>query len=109
MWRDFQLVFNWLPIAAVLKDAIFFVHGGLSPELRTLGQIRAIQRPIDVPDRGLLPDLLWSIPDEQAEQWVEQDRGGTTLAFGPKVVKKFLEENNLQSMVCSNRFNLNST
>ena len=38
------------------------MHGGLSPELRLPKQILNIERPTDVPDTGLLCDLLWSDP-----------------------------------------------
>ena len=38
------------------------MHGGLSPELVNFNQIRRIARPCDVPDEGLLCDLLWSDP-----------------------------------------------
>ena len=41
------------------------MHGGLSPDLNSMEQIRRIMRPTDVPDTGLLCDLLWSDPDEK--------------------------------------------
>ena len=34
------------------------MHGGLSPDLQQLSQIQRIMRPTDVPDQGLLCDLL---------------------------------------------------
>jgi serine/threonine-protein phosphatase PP1 catalytic subunit len=40
------------------------MHGGLSPELSSLEQVKRIMRPTDVPDTGLLCDLLWSDPDK---------------------------------------------
>ena len=59
--------FNCLPIAASIDDKILLMHGGLSPELNSVEQLRKIVRPTDVPEEGLLCDLLWSEPDSSAE------------------------------------------
>ena len=74
-WRFFVDVFNTLPIAATIQDRIFCVHGGVSPELKELNQINQIMRPTDIPDQGLLTDLLWSDPDPQIQDWSLNDRG----------------------------------
>lgn len=63
LWRVFSDCFNCMPVAAVVEDKILCMHGGISPELQRLGQILEIPRPIDVPDEGLLCDLLWSDPE----------------------------------------------
>lgn len=54
-------------------------------------QIRRIMRPTDVPDQGLLCDLLWSDPDKDVTGWGENDRG-VSFTFGPEVVSKFLNQ-----------------
>ncbi|KAJ3067717.1 hypothetical protein HK102_007349 [Quaeritorhiza haematococci] len=54
VWKTFTDVFNCLPVAAVVAGKIFCVHGGLSPSLGSMDDIRGIQRPTDVPDYGLL-------------------------------------------------------
>ncbi|VEU23718.1 DEKNAAC104837 [Brettanomyces naardenensis] len=61
-WRMLVDVFNTLPVAATIAGRIFCVHGGLSPQLTDLNQIKKIQRPTDIPEEGLLADLLWSDP-----------------------------------------------
>jgi len=53
LWKTFTDCFNCLPVAALIDNKIFCMHGGLSPELSTLEQIRRIIRPTDVPDTGL--------------------------------------------------------
>lgn len=62
LWKIFSDVFNCLPVAALVDEKILCMHGGLSPELHDLQQIADLQRPCDVPDAGLLCDLLWSDP-----------------------------------------------
>ncbi|KAH8063049.1 phosphoprotein phosphatase [Aureococcus anophagefferens] len=47
IWKQFNDVFNCMPVAAVVDDKIFCVHGGLSPELRTFDQIGSLRRPAD--------------------------------------------------------------
>ena len=63
LWKVFSDVFNCLPVAAIVDEKILCMHGGLSPELQQLQQIADLPRPCDVPDVGLLCDLLWSDPD----------------------------------------------
>ena len=75
LWKTFTDCFNCLPVAAVIDDKIFCMHGGLSPELNSLEQVKKIMRPTDVPDTGLLCDLLWSDPDKEVAGWAESERG----------------------------------
>merc|ERR1711862_752359 len=62
--------------------------GGISPEITSLNQIRDLRRPSDVPDTGLMCDLLWADPDEDIRGWAENDRG-VSYTFGPDVVSGF--------------------
>ena len=57
-------------------------------------QIRRIMRPTDVPDTGLLCDLLWSDPDKDVQGWGENDRG-VSFTFGADVVAKFLNRHDM--------------
>ena len=70
----FARFFNYLPLAAVVGDRIFCVHGGLSPHAFTLDDIRAIDRIQDVPREGPMVDLLWSDSDE-ISGWNISSRG----------------------------------
>ena len=88
-WKTFIDVFNCLPIAAIVASKIFCVHGGLSPSLHSMEEIKRIQRPTDVPDYGLLNDLLWSDPSDTAVDWEDNERG-VSYCFGKAVINDFL-------------------
>ncbi|KAJ5513067.1 Serine/threonine-specific protein phosphatase/bis(5-nucleosyl)-tetraphosphatase, partial [Penicillium fimorum] len=100
VWKSFIDTFNCLPIAAIVSGKIFCVHGGLSPSLLHMDDIRGIARPTDIPDHGLLNDLLWSDPiDVNAEEdWVPNERG-VSFCFGKKVIKDFLNRHSFD-LVC---------
>lgn len=98
MWKLFTDLFNNLPIAALIDEKIFCMHGGLSPELNSLEQVRNIMRPTDVPDTGLICDLLWSDPDKMADGWMDSDRG-ISYTFGENIVKMFLKKHDLD-LIC---------
>ena len=74
------------------------MHGGLSPDLVNLSDILRIQRPTDVPDKGLVCDLLWSDPDKNIQNWGANDRG-VSYTFGKYQVSKFLNHNKLE-LIC---------
>ena len=71
---------------------------GLSPDLQSMEQIRRVMRPTDVPDQGLLCDLLWADPDKDVLGWGENDRG-VSFTFGADVVAKFLHKHDMD-LIC---------
>ncbi|GBG28266.1 Serine/threonine-protein phosphatase PP1-gamma catalytic subunit [Hondaea fermentalgiana] len=89
-WREMNAVFKTLPLAALVNDRIFATHGGLSPDLISLRDINAIERPSDVPIDGLLCDLLWSDPTKDSAVWMPSDRG-VSYCFGERIVDDFLQ------------------
>ena len=98
LWKIFTDCFNCLPIAALIGDKILCMHGGLSPELVKVDSIKNIVRPTDVPDTGLLCDLLWSDPDKEVVEWGENDRG-VSFTFGEDIVNKFAQRNDID-LIC---------
>lgn len=116
LWKTFTDTFNCMPIAALIDNRIFCCHGGLSPDLMKVtgslaDKINSILRPTDIPDTGLLCDLLWADPYQyQVEAspgryitktgngWAANDRG-VSWCFGPDVVKEFCAKFDLD-LVC---------
>ncbi|OAY69681.1 Serine/threonine-protein phosphatase PP1 [Ananas comosus] len=98
LWKVFTDCFNCLPVAALIDDKILCMHGGLSPDLTNLDQIKNLTRPTDVPDTGLLCDLLWSDPGKDMQGWGMNDRG-VSYTFGADKVSEFLERLDLD-LIC---------
>ena len=98
LWKVFSDCFNCMPVAALIDKKIMCMHGGLSPEMKKVSDLDKIFRPIEVPDAGMLCDLVWSDPDKNAKGWVRNERG-VSYAFGKDVLKTFLKKNKLD-LIC---------
>jgi serine/threonine-protein phosphatase PP1 catalytic subunit len=98
IWKTFIDIFNCLPVASIVADKIFCVHGGLSPSLLDAKEIRQLNRPTDVPDYGLLSDLLWSDPADMEKGWEPNERG-VSYCFGKSEIKNFLSFNDFD-LIC---------
>merc|ERR1712203_128100 len=98
MWKTWVDTFNCLPFAATIDEKIMCMHAGLSPELSSMDQIRRLTRPTDVPDTGIICDLLWGDPDKDIAGWAENDRG-VSFIFGPDVVTSFLQKQDMDLVV----------
>ena len=98
LWKMFTEVFNCMPVAAVISERIFVCHGGLSPDLENLSQIRRVLRPSEISDNGLVCDLLWADPEPGQLFWGENERG-VSVTFGENAVAAFLEKNDFDLIV----------
>ncbi|KAK3509436.1 hypothetical protein QTP70_035088 [Hemibagrus guttatus] len=96
-WRYCTKVFDMLTVAALIDEQILCVHGGLSPDIKTLDQIRTIERNQEIPHKGAFCDLVWSDP-EDVDTWAISPRGAGWL-FGAKVTNEFVHINNLK-LIC---------
>ena len=93
VWRCCTELFDYLPLVAVVDGDVFCVHGGLSPSIETLDDIRTLDRKQEVPHEGAMSDLLWSDP-EDVEEWGISSRGAGYI-FGASVTHKFNHKNGL--------------
>lgn len=96
-WKYCCGVFDLLTVAALIDEKILCVHGGLSPEIKTVDQIRCLERNQEIPHKGAFCDLVWSDP-EDVETWSTSPRGAGYL-FGAKVTHDFMQINSL-SLIC---------
>lgn len=108
-------IFCYLPLAHVLRNKIFVVHGGLSTEDRedgsfapcTLDDIRREKRCCQPPEdgSGIMNDLLWSDPQDQEGKRPTRRRAG--YFFGPDITRNFLCKNKLSLVVRSHEVKMN--
>lgn len=98
LWKTFTDCFNTMPVTAIIEERIICMHGGLSPDMKSVEDIKTIQRPTDVPEAGILCDLLWSDPSAAVNGWGPNERG-VSFTFSPSVLSAFLQANDLE-LVC---------
>jgi serine/threonine-protein phosphatase 6 catalytic subunit len=87
-----------LTLAALVDGKILCVHGGLSPDVKTLDQIRTIPRSQEIPHEGAFCDLMWSDPEDIEGSWQVSPRGAGWL-FGAAVTNEFVHLNKLD-LIC---------
>ncbi|KAK9380340.1 Metallo-dependent phosphatase-like protein [Kockiozyma suomiensis] len=94
-----------LPLGAVMNSQFLCIHGGLSPDLQTLDDIRSINRFREPPSHGLMCDILWADPleefgSEQTDEHFKVNRArGCSYSFSYAATCSFLEKNNLLSVI----------
>lgn len=98
VWHYFTDMFDFLTLSVVINDQIFCVHGGLSPSIHSIDQIKIIDRFREIPHEGPMADLVWSDPDPERDEFSLSPRGAG-YTFGAQVVKKFLEVNSMSHIL----------
>jgi len=93
VWKYFTDLFDHLPLTALIENKIFCLHGGLSPSIESLDQIRHLDRFQEVPHEGPMCDLLWSDPDDRSG-WSMSPRGAG-FTFGYDIANAFNRTNGL--------------
>jgi len=97
--------FDCLPLAAIMNQQFLCVHGGLSPELHTLDDIRKLDRFKEPPAFGPMCDLLWSDPLEEfgsektTEHFTHNSVRGCSYFYSYAACCDFLQHNNLLSVI----------
>nr|XP_048685133.1 serine/threonine-protein phosphatase 2B catalytic subunit gamma isoform isoform X7 [Caretta caretta] len=97
--------FDCLPLAALLNQQFLCVHGGLSPEITCLDDIRKLDRFKEPPAFGPMCDLLWSDPSEDygnektLEHFTHNTVRGCSYFYSYPAVCEFLQNNSLLSVI----------
>ena len=76
------------------------MHGGLAYELKDINQLKLIKRPTEIPDAGLLCDLVWSDPDDSLIfDFKTNKERGISVCFSKNVVENFTKKHDLD-LIC---------
>lgn len=106
IWRKFNQAFEYIPLAAVLGDRYFCIHGGLSPHLTSLESLGSIPYPLDEITPGLVSDLLWSDPSSVISEFVTNPRGAG-VSYGDRAMKTFLTITGLKKIIRAHEKQMN--
>ena len=93
VWKYFTDLFDYLPLTCLVENQILALHGGLSPSIDSLDQVRALDRVQEIPHEGPMCDLLWSDPDDR-QGWGISPRGAG-YTFGQDISEQFNHSNAL--------------
>lgn len=109
LFYDFTDLFKYLPVAAIINDKVFCVHGGLSPLAKSVKDIEGTKKVEYLDDNELIEDLLWSDPRTIDAEFRPSPRGSGYF-FNEKALQKFLDNNSLKFMIrshemCKDGFN----
>ena len=100
IYKKFCNLFNILPITALVGEKILCMHGGLAYDLKNIDQLKTIKRPTEIPEAGLLCDLVWSDPDDSLYfDFCTNKERGISVCFSKKQVEEFTKKNDLD-LIC---------
>ena len=102
MWAKINEVFDLLPMAALIDNEVFSIHGGLSRDIALIESIASINRKQELPVEGPLCDLCWSDPDSGVTEWKQNQRGAGWV-FGAPQVEQFEYNNGLKLITRSHQ------
>jgi len=100
LFEFFGELFKWIPVAHLINDKIFVIHGGLpdQPDLK-IEDIRQKKPPIEAHENEMIAGLLWS--DPVLINGISPSTRGIGVFFGPDVTQSFLERNDLKCIIRS--------
>ena len=106
VYAAIQNAFSWMPLAVIINDLYFCVHGGISASVPNVELIAQVPRPLlDYQDPGIA-DLLWSDPSSNISGYISSSRGIGHF-FGKAAVVEFLNQNRFKVLIRAHQCVLN--
>uniref|UniRef100_A0A0N4Z0Q5 Serine/threonine-protein phosphatase n=1 Tax=Parastrongyloides trichosuri TaxID=131310 RepID=A0A0N4Z0Q5_PARTI len=98
VYQEFINTFVWMPLSAIIGNKILCMHGGISPKLTSLDDIRKIKRPTEAYGPYLETDLLWSDPVPNVKGFKPNIRGAG-YSFGVDALLETIDKLKLDLIV----------
>ena len=95
---DFMKCFATMPLACIIDDKFFCVHGGIGPEISSISDIEQIKKPLADFTNPVVAAILWSDPSDNVERYEPSSRG-TGYKYGKVSLNEFLEKNNFECLI----------
>jgi serine/threonine-protein phosphatase 2B catalytic subunit len=104
VYDKLMTAFDGLPLSALVNDEFLCIHGGISPAIRTIEDIRNVKRFVEPPQSGVMCDLLWADPMEEYDESPDElfrynDVRSCSYVFSYRAAKNFLQRNNLRCII----------
>ncbi|KAH0791765.1 serine/threonine-protein phosphatase PP2A-2 catalytic subunit-like [Histomonas meleagridis] len=99
LYQSFESLFNSIPLAAVINNEIFCVHGGITSQAATIEAISRLNRFIDIPNTGPICELLWNDPIDENCEYIESTDRNIGSMFGIAATEEFFKANGIKMII----------
>uniref|UniRef100_A0A914YY35 Serine/threonine-protein phosphatase n=1 Tax=Panagrolaimus superbus TaxID=310955 RepID=A0A914YY35_9BILA len=100
LYKDFNELFSYLPLSAIIRGRILCMHGGLSPRLSSVADLKRVRVPFsDPPQNSLEQDLLWADPKYDLKGFEFNKLRDVSVQFGEDIVQKTCKKLGLDLIV----------
>ena len=98
LYDAFNDTFAYMPLVATFNNQIICVHGGISPHVKDLAQLKKIKRPLQSYEVEIVSDLVWSDPCYDSRSF-DESRRGLGVQFGVKALQEFLDVTHMKMLI----------
>ena len=99
LYQSFESLFNSMPIAAVVNNEVFCVHGGITGHAMAIEEIMRLDRFIDIPNSGAMCELLWNDPIDENCEFIESSDRNIGSMFGAAATEEFFRINGIRMVI----------
>ncbi|EAX85527.1 Ser/Thr protein phosphatase, putative [Trichomonas vaginalis G3] len=94
----FNESFFYMPLAAIIDNYAFCIHGGLGADFKMISQLEQLRRPIFETGNPIINDALWSDPTDETDT-LETSPRGLGYLFGQVITYDFIRHNKIDIII----------